>query len=136
MTLLQYLYRNKIIMKKVVRLTEQDLVRLINRVINEQGATGSVNGIFKIGDILMGSGNAMRISPFKVTNVQSEKIEGVDRFGKKMVLIQQPGTNQFYSPTQEMIKYVIDRVNRSGQEYRLEKDGSKLVDVRSQIPER
>ena len=53
-----------------------------------------------------------------------------------MVLIQQNGTNEFYSPTQELIKYVIERVNRNGQEYRLEKDGSKLVDVRVQIPER
>lgn len=124
-------------MSKIIRLTESDLVRLINRVIKEQGAAGSANGIFKIGDILMGSsGNASRITPFKVINVQSGKIEGVDRFGKKMVLIQQNGTNEFYSPTQELIKYVIERVNRNGQEYRLEKDGSKLVDVRSQIPER
>ena len=49
-------------MKKIVRLTESDLVRLVKRVINEQ--TGTISSL-KIGDKILVSNKSIDVNQLK-----------------------------------------------------------------------
>lgn len=77
-------------MKKIVRLTESDLVRLVNRVIKEQRATGAIDSPFQVNDIISGK----NFSNWKVLSVELGKIKVLDSKGRKLDLEIVPNTNK------------------------------------------
>ena len=60
-------------MKKVIRLTESDLMRIVKRIINEQGIMFNVGNVF-IADIISNTGSKSTNQHIKIEEINGDTI--------------------------------------------------------------